>query len=55
LVNWVSFFSHVFDCIPKDAADHERIAEFASPGERPVLDDPDFGMPPFWPALCRRD
>jgi hypothetical protein len=44
-----------FDCIPKDAADHERIAEFAGPGERTVFDNPDFGMPPLWPALCGRD
>jgi hypothetical protein len=44
-----------FDCIPKDAADYERIAQLTSPGHRPVLDNPDFGMPPFWPALCSRD
>ena len=44
-----------FDCIPDDAVDHDHIAQFATIGERAVLDDPDFGLAPFWPALCGRN
>lgn len=38
-------------CIPVDAVDYDKVAALDLPKDLLIFDNPDFGIPPFWPAF----